>query len=73
LRGHAVHAVCGRAYEYLFRSGCAESADKGIDSFIRAEADEKVVRREWFRGVDVYVAIVAEILFKVYLVASSLN
>jgi len=49
--------------------GDAEGADEGVNGFVGADADEEVVGSEGFRGVDIYVAIVAEALLEVYLVA----
>jgi hypothetical protein len=65
LSGDTVHAIGRRAYEYLFAGRYAEGADEGIDGFIGADANEEVIRCERFRGMDVDVAIVAEVLFEV--------
>jgi hypothetical protein len=69
LCGDAIHAVCGRTCEDLLFAGYAEGADKGVDGFIGADADEEVGGCDGLGGVGVGVAEVAEELLEFFLVA----
>lgn len=63
-----VHAVGWRAGQDLVFAGGAEGTEEGVDGFITADADEKVVRGQGFLCVGFGVAQVAEELFKRHLV-----